>query len=97
MKEGHLESYGYKVHYIHWEGEGPRILLIHSMGMDAHSMDKLAESLKNDHNILSLTILWHGDSNSPVAPLPLFGRHGLFLRTAEDRLVTHGLPGRLVG
>ena len=42
MKEGTLSSYGYGVHYAMWGDSGPRVLLIHSMGMDAHSMDLLA-------------------------------------------------------
>ena len=45
MKEGTLSSYGYGVHYVRWGNRGPKDLLIHSMGMDAHSMDLLAESL----------------------------------------------------
>jgi len=71
MKEGHLDSYGYNIHYIHWKGTGPKLLLIHSMGMDGHSMDQLAESMKSDFDILSLTILGHGDSDSPNTELPL--------------------------
>ena len=49
MKEGFLESKGYKVHHCMWGSEGPRVLLIHSMGMDGHSMDKLAESIKDQY------------------------------------------------
>ena len=85
MKEGFLDSYGYKVHYIHWDGKGPKILLIHSMGLDAHSMDKLAESLNNMYSILSLTILGHGDSGSPSTQLPL-NEHAEIMRNCYKQL-----------
>ena len=71
MKEGFLESKGYKVHHCIWGSEGPRVLLIHSMGMDGHSMDKLAESIKDQYQVLSLTILDHGDSDPPRGSISL--------------------------
>ena len=94
MKEGHLDSYGYRIHYVHWEGEGPRILLIHSMGMDAHSMDKLAESLKDTHNILSLTRLGHEDSDSPTTQMPL-NEHAMIIRNCYMQLGFY--PSVLIG
>jgi len=71
MKEGFLYSMGYRVHHITWGEEGPRVLLIHSMEMDGHSMDKLAESLEEEYRVLSLTILDHGDSDPPKRPISL--------------------------
>jgi pimeloyl-ACP methyl ester carboxylesterase len=71
MKEGFLSSKGYRVHHVAWGEEGPRVLIIHSMGMDGHSMDKLAENLKDSYQILSLTILDHGDSDPPKGPISL--------------------------
>ena len=65
MKEGFLSSKGYRVHHVTWGEEGPKVLIIHSMGMDGHSMDKLAESLEDKYRVLSLTILDHGDSDPP--------------------------------
>ncbi|MCJ7731787.1 alpha/beta hydrolase [Candidatus Bathyarchaeota archaeon] len=94
MKEGFLDSYGYKVHYVQWEGKGPKILLIHSMGVDGHSMDKLAESLKNQYNILSLTILGHGDSASPSTQLPL-NEHAEIMRNCYRQLSFY--PSILIG
>jgi pimeloyl-ACP methyl ester carboxylesterase len=72
IKEGFLKSYGYNVHYVRWGNSGTKILLIHSMGMDGHSMDVLAESLQKDHQVLSLTILDHGDSETPSNAMPLY-------------------------
>jgi pimeloyl-ACP methyl ester carboxylesterase len=94
MKDGFLESFGYKIHYVHWKGEGPKILLIHSMGMDGHSMDKLAKSLKDKYEILSLTILGHGDSDSPNTHLPLY-EHAEIMRNAYRQLEYH--PSVLIG
>lgn len=54
-----------------WGSEGPKVLLIHSMGMDGHSMDKLAESIKDQYQVLSLTILDHGDSDPPKGSISL--------------------------
>jgi len=68
MREETLSSYGYNIHYVIWGSGGPRVLLIHSMGMDGHSMDQLAESLQGTHQVLSLTILDHGDSDTPRRP-----------------------------
>ena len=71
MKEGFLSRKGYNVHHVTWGEEGPRVLIIHSMGMDGHSMDKLAENLEDEYQVLSLTILDHGDSDPPKGPISL--------------------------
>jgi pimeloyl-ACP methyl ester carboxylesterase len=94
MKEGFLESYGYNVHYVLWEGDRPRVLLVHSMGMDGHSMDKLAESIKDEYTILSLTILGHGDSDSPSTHLPL-DEHAEIMRNCYRQLGFY--PNILIG
>jgi esterase len=94
MNEGTLNSYGYGIHYARWGTKGPKVLLIHSMGMDAHSMDQLAESLQETHMILSLTILDHGDSDTPNRPLPL-DEHAEIMRGCYKQLEFH--PSVLVG
>jgi len=94
MIEGLCDSFGYNVHYVHWKGIGPKVLLIHSMGMDAHSMEKLAESLENDYEVLSLTILGHGDSDSPNTLLPL-QEHAKIIRNCYKQL--NFFPSVLVG
>ncbi|MFC1803400.1 alpha/beta fold hydrolase [Thermoproteota archaeon] len=94
MNEGFLNSYGYRIHHVHWKGTGPKILLIHSMGMDGHSMDKLAESVKDQYNILSLTILGHGDSDSPTTHLPL-DEHSEIMRNCYKKLEFY--PNVLIG
>ena len=94
MKEGTLSSYGYGVHYVRWGNRGPKVLLIHSMGMDAHSMDLLAESLQETHQVLSLTILDHGDSDTPTPHIPL-DEHAEIMRGCYRQLSFH--PNVLVG
>ncbi len=71
FKEGFLKSGGYKIHYVLWGGSGPKLVFIHSMGMDGHSMNQLAESLHGEYQVLSLTILDHGDSDTPEESVPL--------------------------
>ncbi len=71
MKEGFLKYGGYNIHHVKWGDKGRKVLLIHSMGMDGHSMDALAESLKKEYQVLSLTILDHGDSDPPKGSISL--------------------------
>ena len=71
MKEGFLKYGGYNIHHVKWGDKGHKVLLIHSMGMDGHSMDALAESLKKEYQVLSLTILDHGDSDPPKGSISL--------------------------
>jgi pimeloyl-ACP methyl ester carboxylesterase len=94
MKEGTLSSYGYGIHYAKWSTRGPKVLLIHSMGMDDHSMDQLAESLQETHMILSLTILDHGDSDTPSRPI-LLDEHAEIMRGCVRQLEFR--PSVLVG
>lgn len=94
MREGVLDCEGYRVHYVHWVGTGPKVLLIHSMGMDAHSMDKLVESIKNEHEVLSITILGHGDSDIPKVHLSL-EQHVEIIRNCYRQLEFY--PSILIG
>jgi len=94
MIEGKLSSYGYDIHYVTWGSSGPRVLLLHSMGMDGHSMDLLAESLQDTHQVLSLTILDHGDSDTPKRCIPL-DEHAEIMRSCYRQLEFY--PSVLVG
>jgi pimeloyl-ACP methyl ester carboxylesterase len=94
MKEGFLDSMGYKVHFCSWGTSGSKILLIHSMGMDGHSMDKLANSLKDKYHVLSLTILDHGDSQ-PLQDSMRLPNHSEIMRECYLQLNFH--PSVLIG
>ena len=76
-------------------------MLLHSMGLDAHSMDLLAESLSGDQRILALTILGHGDSTVPSEPISL-PDHAELMRECIVRLgfspcilIGHSIGGRM--
>lgn len=91
----------YDFHYVKWGEMGSRIVLLHSMGMDAHSMDLLAESLSSGHSVLALTILGHGDSTVPSEPVALKDHAEMLLECAKRlghtpfTLVGHSVGGRL--
>ncbi|MDP7207816.1 MAG: alpha/beta hydrolase [Candidatus Bathyarchaeota archaeon] len=70
-KEGFLKSGGYRVHYLLWGGTGPKLVFIHSMGMDAHGFEAIYNALNGEYQMLGLTILDHGDSDIPKPSLTL--------------------------
>jgi pimeloyl-ACP methyl ester carboxylesterase len=94
MREGFLESKGYRIHHCMWGDRGPKVLLVHSMGMDGHSMDELAESIKDQYQVLSLTILDHGTSDSPRGSISL-PEHAEVMRGCYTQLFFQ--PSVLIG
>ncbi|MQY82291.1 hypothetical protein GH157_01195, partial [archaeon] len=46
-KEGFLKSGGYKFHYLLWGATGPKLVFIHSMGMDARGFDTTTRALSD--------------------------------------------------
>ncbi|HUS78455.1 MAG TPA: alpha/beta hydrolase [Patescibacteria group bacterium] len=70
-KEGFMKSGGYKIHYLLWGGSGPKLVFIHSMGMDARGFDITSRSMQGEYQILALDILDHGNSESPKEPVSL--------------------------
>lgn len=91
----------YKIHYATWGERGGKIVILHSMGMDAYSMEEMCESLKGKYRILALTILAHGDSTVPSEPVTL-PEHAELLRTCYRRLgftpcilIGHSIGGRM--
>jgi pimeloyl-ACP methyl ester carboxylesterase len=65
LKEGFLKSSGHRIHYLLWGDSGPKLVFLHSMGMDAHGFDKISKALEKEYQILALDILDHGDSDTP--------------------------------
>jgi len=70
-QKGYLRSCGYRLHYLLWGATGPKLVLLHSMGMDAHGFDRFAESLQEEYRLLAFDILDHGDSEKPREPIGL--------------------------
>ena len=85
FREGYMTSGGFRIHYVEWGSKGSAVVLIHSMGLDDHSMDQLCEILDKDHRVLSLTILGHGDSEVPPSPTPL-PEHAEIMRSCAKLL-----------
>ncbi|MBM3292573.1 alpha/beta hydrolase [Candidatus Bathyarchaeota archaeon] len=92
--EGYVLSHGRHIQYVMWGSKGPAIVLIHSMGMDCHSMDALCESLQSKYRILSLTILGHGESDIPDTPVTL-PEHSEIMRECYKELGYY--PNILIG
>jgi pimeloyl-ACP methyl ester carboxylesterase len=70
-RDGYLRIHGYRLHYLLWGGTGPKIVILHSMGMDAHGFDAFSEALHSEFQILAFDILDHGDSDKPEKPVTL--------------------------
>jgi pimeloyl-ACP methyl ester carboxylesterase len=66
-----MKSGGYRIHYLLWGGSGPKLVFIHSMGMDARGFDTTSRALQGEYQILALDILDHGDSDTPKEPVSL--------------------------
>jgi pimeloyl-ACP methyl ester carboxylesterase len=99
--EGYLDAGKYRFHYARWGKRGPKIVILHSMGMDAYSMEHLCESLKGEYQILALTILAHGDTSVPVEQVTL-PEHAELLRSCYKKLgftpsvlIGHSIGGRM--
>ncbi len=101
VAEGYLNEGRYRIHYATWGERGGNIVILHSMGMDAYSMEALCESLKDSNRILALTILGHGDSTVPTGLVTL-PEHTELLRSCCRRLgytpcvlIGHSIGGRM--
>ena len=99
--DGFLEVGKYRIHYARWGEKGGRIVILHSMGMDAYSMEKLCGSLSGKYRVLALTILAHGDSTVPTEQVTL-PEHAELLRTCYKQLgytpcvlIGHSIGGRM--
>ena len=70
-KEGFLKSGDHKIHYLLWGGSGPKLVFLHSMGMDARGFDTISRALRGEYQILAMDILDHGESDTPEEPVSL--------------------------
>ena len=97
-KEGYLEVDGYKVHYLRYGDEGPKLVLIHSMGMDARGFDMFSEAVKGEYQIMALDILDHGDPSTPETSVSI-PEHAELMRSCIRQLdfVPNILIGHSVG
>jgi pimeloyl-ACP methyl ester carboxylesterase len=100
-KDGLVTVGGYKMHYLEWGKSGDQIVLLHSMGMDAHGFDAFSESLSKDYHILAIDLLGHGYSNSPKEPVGVEEHTEVIRGVALDRgfkkniLIGHSIGGMI--
>jgi len=99
--EGLLKSRGFRLHYLIFGGSGEKLVLLHSMGMDAHSFDEFSNSLKKDYQLLAFDILDHGESEKPKEPVGLL-EHAETIRDGYRQLgffpnvlIGHSIGGRI--
>lgn len=99
QREGYITSSGFRIHYLEWGSGGRNIVALHSMMMDAHSFDFLAQSLSIRCRVLAVDLLGHGDSDKPTERIP-FEQHVEVIRgVVKDRgfsdimLIGHSVGG----
>ena len=84
-EEGFVSSGGFQIHYLLWRGEGPKLVLLHSFGMDAHSFDDFSMAVRGDFDVLALDLLDLGDSEKPGREVSL-KEHAEVIRGAYNQL-----------
>ena len=100
-KDGFVTVSGYKMHYLEWGKTGDQIVLLHSMGMDAHGFDTFSESLSRNYHILAIDLLGHGDSDAPKEPVGVEEHTEVVHSVALERgfkkniLVGHSIGGMI--
>jgi len=93
-EEGFVSSGGFQIHYLRWRGEDPKLVLLHSFGMDAHSFDDFSKAVSGDFDVLALDLLDLGDSEKPGREVAL-KEHAEVIRGAYSQLAF--APNVLVG
>lgn len=100
-REGFMRSGGYKIHYLLWGGSGPKLVFLHSMGMDAHGFDAISSALQDKYQVLALDILDHGDSDTPKGVVSLLDHSNVMrgcyrqLGFEPNILVGHSVGGMM--
>jgi pimeloyl-ACP methyl ester carboxylesterase len=84
-EEGFVSSGGFQIHYLRWRGEGPKLVLLHSFGMDAHSFDDFSKAVSGDFDVLALDLIDLGDSEKPGREV-LLKEHAEVIRGAYSQL-----------
>ena len=84
-EEGYVTFDKFKMHYLKWGKSGKDIVALHSMMMDAHSFDFLAQSLSGSNRVLAIDLLGHGDSEKPVDKISI-EKHTDIIRDISESL-----------
>ncbi len=98
-REGFVATRGFKMHYLEWGSRGKMLVALNSMMLDAHSFDLFSRSMANDHRILAIDLLGHGDSDKPAERVPIEEHMELVRDVVKQRgfhnivLVGHSIGG----
>jgi pimeloyl-ACP methyl ester carboxylesterase len=71
-------------------GEGPPVVMLHATLHDGHDFDAIAPRLAERYRTIAVDWPWHGDSDSP--PAPLLPSVTLFADVLEDIVEALNLP-----
>ena len=68
----HVTVHGYRRAYRR-AGSGPALLLLHGLGCDSSTWDRVVATLAQHHTVIAPDLLGHGDSDKPDADYSLGG------------------------
>lgn len=67
-----------RVHFQHYRGDGPRVVLVHAIGFDHHTWQPILPALTDRYDVVALDLPGHGASEKPpdadYGPLSLGAR-----------------------
>ena len=67
MSSHFIDTNGIRLHYLHFQGKGPTILLMHGLTANAHAFDGLMKAgLSPAFNVLSVDLRGRGQSDQPA-------------------------------
>ena len=67
MSSHFIQTNGIRLHYLHFQGNGPTILLMHGLTANAHAFDGLMKAgLSPAFNVLSVDLRGRGQSDQPA-------------------------------
>ncbi len=92
---------GVSLNFLEWEGFGPEVILLHSLGGAASEWSEVGEAFAPDLHAYALDQRGHGRSEKPKGPYTLEAYVGDLLNFIDavgiDRvnLIGHGMGGRI--
>jgi pimeloyl-ACP methyl ester carboxylesterase len=69
-----------RLNWVQWGERGPRVVLIHAIGLDHQTWEPIAPFLEDKYQLVALDLPGHGESDKPVDAdynLPALGRRVL--------------------
>jgi len=100
-REGFVTVGGYRMHYLEWGESGDQVVVLHSMGIDAHGFDFFSEPMSRNYHLLAIDLLGHGDSDAPKGPVGVEEHTEIVRSVALERefkksvLIGHSIGGMI--